>query len=91
MESKQKQNGRNNAHPNVRSKINNDGRKKLTYHEIIGRTAEQTESVITQVCKESKLWICPNLRRPRFSFTYSFKFAYKCFVRLAFNNSYERW
>ena len=40
MESKQKQNGRDNAHPNVRSKINNDGRKKLTYHEIIGRTAE---------------------------------------------------
>ena len=34
--------------------INND-RKFSTDHEII-------ESVITQVCKESKFWIHPNLR-----------------------------
>ena len=47
--------------------INND-RKFLTNHEIIDRTAEQIESVITQVCKESKFWIHPNLRRPSFSF-----------------------
>ena len=32
--------------------------------------AEQTDSVVTQVCKESKLWIRPNLRQPSFSFTY---------------------
>ena len=25
------------------------------------------------------------------SFTYSFKFTFKCFVRLAFHNSYERY
>ena len=25
------------------------------------------------------------------SFTYSFKFTYKCFVRLTFHNSYERY
>ena len=37
---------------------------------IDDRIAEQTESVITQVCKESKLWIHPNLLRPSFSFTY---------------------
>ena len=29
---------------------------------------------------ESKLWIHPNLRRPSFSFTYSFKFTYFCIV-----------
>ena len=63
--------------------------KKLTHHEITDRTAEKTPSVIIQVSKESKLRIHPNLRRPRFSFTYSFKFTYKCFVRLAFHNSYE--
>ena len=38
--------------------------------------AEQIVSVITQVCKGSKLRIDPNLRRPSFSFTYSFKFTY---------------
>ena len=41
-------------------KVTNNERKKLTNHEIIDPTAEQTESVITQVCKESKLWIHPN-------------------------------
>ena len=65
--------------------------KKIAHHEIIDCIAEQTASVITQVCKESKLWIHPNLRRPRFSFTYSFKSTYKCFVRSDFHNSYERY
>ena len=61
-------------------KVINDERKILTHHEIIDRIAEQIESVITQVCKESKLWIHPNLWRPSFSFTYSFKFTYFCVV-----------
>ena len=39
----------------------------FNYYQYI---AEQTYSVVTQVCKESKLWIRPNLRRPSFSFTY---------------------
>ena len=51
-------------------KIINNERKKVTHREMIDRIAEQSESVIFQVCKESKLWIHPNLRRPRFSFTY---------------------
>ena len=72
-------------------KVINNERKKLTHHEIIDRIAEQTASVIIQVSKESKLRIHSNLRRARFSFTYSFKFTYKCFVRLAFHNSYERY
>ena len=72
-------------------KVINDERKKLTHHEIIVGIAEQTTFVITQVSKESKLRIHPNLRRQRFSFTYSFKITYKCFVRLAFHNSYERY
>ena len=54
-------------------KVINNERKNLTHHEIIDRIAEQTESLITQVCKKSKLWICSNLWRPSFSFTYSFK------------------
>ena len=56
-------------------KVINNERQKLTHHEIIDSIAEQTESVITQVCKESKLWIHSILRQPRFSFTYSFKFT----------------
>ena len=36
-------------------KVINNEWKKLTCHEIIDRISEQTESVITQVCKESKL------------------------------------
>ena len=36
-------------------KVTNNEWKKLTRHEIIDRISEQTESVITQVCKESKL------------------------------------
>ena len=65
--------------------------KKLTHHEIIDHTAEQTALMTIQVSKESKLRIHLNLRRPRFSSTYSFKFTYKCFLRLAFHNSYERY
>ena len=44
------------------------------------RIAEETESVITQVCKELKFWIHPNLRRPSVSLTYSFKFTYFCII-----------
>ena len=36
--------------------------KKLTHHEIIACIAAQTESVIIQVNKESKLRMNPNLR-----------------------------
>ena len=43
--------------------------------------AEKIVSVITQVCKETKLWIHPNLR-PNSSFTYSFKFTYFCIVNI---------
>ena len=57
-------------------KVINNERKILTHHEIIDRIAEQSVLVITQVCKESKLWNYPNLRRPSLSFTYSFKFTY---------------
>ena len=56
-------------------KLINNERKKLTHHEITDHIAQQTESVIIQVGKESKLRIHPNLRRLRFSFTYSFKFT----------------
>ena len=63
-------------------KVINDERKNLTHHEIIDCIAEQTALVIIQVSKESKLMIHSNLRRPRFSFTHSFKFIYKCFVKL---------
>ena len=38
-------------------KVINNERKRLTYHEIIDDIAEQIVFVITQVCKESKLWI----------------------------------
>ena len=47
-------------------KVINNERNILTDHEITDRIAEQIESVITQVCNESKLWIHPNLRRPIF-------------------------
>ena len=36
-------------------KVINDERKTLTHHEITDRIAKQIESVITQLCKESKL------------------------------------
>ena len=71
-------------------KVLNNERKKLTHREINDRIAKQTTSVMIQVSKDSKLRIHPNLGMPRFSFTYSFKFTYKCFVRLVFHNSYEQ-
>ena len=70
-------------------KVIDNERKKLAHHEIIDGIAEQTASVIIQVSKESKLRLHPNFWRPRLSFTYSFKFTYKYFVRLAFHNNYE--
>ena len=45
-------------------KVTNNGRKILTNHEIIDHIAEQIESVITQVYKESKFWIHRNLHGP---------------------------
>ena len=54
--------------------INNE-RKNLTHHEVIDRIAQQIAFVITQMCKESRLWIHPNLRGPSFSFTYSLTFV----------------
>ena len=49
-------------------KLINNERGKLTHNKIVDRIAEQPESVILQVRKESKLWIHPNLQRPRFFF-----------------------
>ena len=72
-------------------KVVNNESKKLTHHKVIDRIAKQSASVIIQVSKESKLRIHLNLKRPSFSFTYSFKFTYKCFARLAFHNSYKRY
>ena len=57
-------------------KVINNQIKILTDHKIVDRDAEQSESAIPQVCKESKLWIHPNLWRPSFLFTYSFKLTY---------------
>ena len=72
-------------------KVINNERKKLTHHEIIDRIAEQMRRWSFKWANwESKLRIQPNLRRPHLSFTYSFKFPYKCFVRSAFHKSYER-
>ena len=51
-------------------KVTNNERKISTHHEIIDCMAEKNVSVITQVCKKSKLWIHSNLRRPSFSFTF---------------------
>ena len=45
-------------------KVITNERKILTDHDSM---VEQIQSVITQVCKESKLWIHPNFRRPSFS------------------------
>ena len=42
-------------------KVIKDERNILTHHEI-NRNSEQIVSVITQVCKETKLWIHSNLR-----------------------------
>ena len=52
--------GKDDAYPNVRSKglkVMNNESKTLTNHEIIDRIVEQIQSMLTQVCKESKLWI----------------------------------
>ena len=57
-----------------RFEVINNERKILTHYEIIDRIARQID--LTQVYKQSKLWIHPNVRLPRFLFTYSFKFAY---------------
>ena len=61
-------------------RVTNNEKKVLTDHEINDRIAEQIESVITEICKELKFWIYPNLRQPSFSFTYSFKLTYFCNV-----------
>ena len=47
-------------------KVKNNERKILTQYEIIDRIGEEIESVIMQVCKESKSCIHPNLQRPSF-------------------------
>ena len=46
-------------------KVINNERKILAYREIIDRIVEK----IVSVCKEPKLRIHPNLRRPSFAFT----------------------
>ena len=61
-------------------KVINNERKILIHLEIIDHRAKKIESVITQVCKESTLWIYPQLRWPSFSLTFSFKFACFCLV-----------
>ena len=84
MESKEKRTWvGDNAYPNIRSK-----RRKLTHLEIIDCIAEQTASVIIQMRKESKLRI---YRTYGGHVSYSFKFTYKCYIRLAFHNSYKRY
>ena len=50
-------------------KLINNERKILIHCEIIDSIAEQIESAITEVRKESKLWIHRNFRCPIFSFT----------------------
>ena len=57
-------------------KVTDNERKILNRHNIVNCIAEKVVSVIAQVCKESKSRIHPNLRRPNFSFTYSFKLTY---------------
>ena len=78
----------NNAHPNVRSKSNNNETNIWTHHEI--RHCRNIVPVITQVCKETKLWIDPNLRWPNFSFTYSFKFIYFCIDHIKRQNFLDK-
>ena len=57
-------------------KVMNNEKNILTHHEINDRMAEKNESVIAQVCKESKLWVHPYLQRPVFSLNFPFKFTY---------------
>ena len=56
--------------------VSNKERKILTHHNIIDHISEK----IVSVCKEWKLWIHPNLRRPNFSFTYPSMFSDFCIV-----------
>ena len=56
-------------------KVRNNERKNLTHPEVIDRIAQQIAFVITQMCKESKLWIHRNLQGSSFSFTYSLTFV----------------
>ena len=59
--------GRDTAHLNVRSKSNNNERKFLNLSgNHLSHCRKKIRSVITQVCKETKLWIHPNLCRPNF-------------------------
>ena len=51
-------------------KVKNNEWKILTQYEIIDRIGEEIESVIMQVCKESKSWIHPNLQRPSILYIY---------------------
>ena len=61
-------------------KVTNNERKILTHYEYTDRIAEQIESVITQMHKQSKLWIHRNFNEPGFSLAFSFKFPYFCIV-----------
>ena len=61
-------------------KVTNNERKILTHYEYADRIAEQIESVITQMHKQSKLWIHRNFNEPGFSLAFSFKFTYFCIV-----------
>ena len=64
-------------------KIINKERKLLIHHDIFDCISQQIVSVITQVNKESKLWmIHPSLRRPKFSFNYSIAFTHFCIVEI---------
>ena len=74
-----------NAHPSFRSKSNkkikttkSNERKFLSHQEIIDRMTEQIESEISKVCKESKLWVHPNLRHPSLSLMFLLKFTSFC-------------
>ena len=63
-------------------KVINNERKILIHREINDCISQQIGPVITQVWKESKLYIYPgaNLRGQVSLFTYSFKFTYFCIV-----------
>ena len=61
-------------------KVINNKIKVLTHLEIIDHMGQGIESVITQMSKESNMRIHLNLRRPNFSYYFSFKFHYFCIV-----------
>ena len=54
-------------------KVIKNGRKVLTHYEIIDCKAEQTESVITEVCEDSQScgFISSELATPKFLITFS--------------------